>query len=101
MFKCNPALLTVSFIFLDMASQVLLHPDDDLTKDDEDLWGNLLDEVKVGDTRKPTEIEVNSKTINKIQQAIKNDQNYYCFSGVKSNRKDYLNPKCLMLDWFK
>ena len=41
-----------------MTSQVLLHPDDNITEDDEHLWGNLIDQAKVGVTRKPTEIEV-------------------------------------------
>ena len=41
-----------------MTSQALLHPDDEVTKEDEDMWNSLLDQVKVGEARKSAEIEV-------------------------------------------
>jgi len=44
-----------------MTSQVLLHPDDDLTQDDQETWSSLIDQVKVGNSRKSTELEVAPK----------------------------------------
>ena len=46
-----------------MTSQVLLHPDDDLTQDDQETWSSLIDQVKVGNSRKSTELEVPSSLI--------------------------------------